>query len=726
MQNTKKAIISIMMLTYNHARYISQAIESVLSQDCQYAFELIICDDASTDGTQDIARRYAEKDNRIVLSLQPTNTQFGKNFVDGCARIRGTYVAFCEGDDYWTDPHKLQKQVSFLEEHPDFSISAHKVQMLIMDEGQPSSQKQFIYKDCSADEQRIRDGIFYADEAIANYYFQTGSLVLRWRFTKGLPDWFRQRMMFDHFMFMLHAVEGKIKYFDEAMSVWRRHGGGYTWLQTQDKGLFFQKEGDDWIRMYQNMDAFFSKRFTWQIRERILLALRSIAENCMTTGNVDQLRDLIDKYAAEFDRVLKDAVLLDALRLAYPHHPEFSPPWESASREEQSAENEVSENTFSSSTSSVPPADDVPTAPGKSAGGTVGGYFELALEDIPPLQGSVWEAWTAGREYARFFNLRSALFRWLWQHGVSTLWLPTYCPPTVERNRLQCQFTRKFYSVGNRLEPASDFLAEVQPGEAVLTINYLGKPLPDAFCAALAARGDILWVEDRAQCLAPGRDSAAHAVIYSPRKLFGVPDGGLLVGTGARELEDWCFPTVPSAASESYALLAERFERPDLMDSSHNLRWLKHDMEHQLSRSRMSRATEALLRRIPLENTAQRRQGNWKHLYDELGELCLWRIEHPDFAPYAFPLLIPEGFPTEILHTLLARQHVLCQRMWYPLALPKNLYPLEESLAKRLLLLPCDQRYTERDMKQLANTVRHILANPKMFSNNENAFGIVQ
>lgn len=720
MQDTKKTIISIMMLTYNHARYISQAIESVLSQDCQYAFELIICDDASTDGTQDIARRYAEKDSRVVLSLQPTNTRFGKNFVDGCARIRGTYVAFCEGDDYWTDPRKLQKQVSFLEEHPDFSISAHRVQMLIMDRGQPSSQKQFIYKDCSADEQRIRDGIFYADEAIANYYFQTGSLVLRWRFTKGLPDWFRKRMMFDHFMFMLHAVEGKIKYFDEAMSVWRRHGGGYTWLQTQDKGLFFQKEGDDWIRMYKNMDAFFSYRFTWQIRERILLALRSIAENCMTTGNVDQLRDLINKYAAEFNKVLKDAVLLDALRLAYPNRPEFVPPWGSAPREEPAAGNDASETTFSGH---LPLADDTPEVSDARA---VGGYFELALEDIPPLRGSVWEAWTGDREYARFFNLRSALFRWLWQHGVSTLWLPTYCPPIVESNRLQCQFTRKFYSVGNRLEPASDFLAEVQPGEAVLTINYLGKPLPDAFCAALAARGDILWVEDRAQSLMPGKDSRAHAVIYSPRKLFGVPDGGVLVGKGARELEDWCLPTVPSAVSERHTLLAERFERPDLMDSPHDLRWLKHDMEHQLSRSRMSRATEALLRRIPLEDTAQRRQSNWKHLYEELGELCLWRIEHPDFAPYAFPLLIPEGFPTEILHTLLARQHVLCRRMWYPLALPKNLYPLEESLAKRLLLLPCDQRYTERDMKQLANTVRHILADPKMFNNSESAFGVVQ
>ena len=249
-------LVSVLMLTYNHAPYLSQAIESVLGQQSDYPFELIICDDASTDGTQDIARRHAEKDPRIVLSLQPVNTRFGKNFVDACALVRGRYVAFCEGDDYWSSTEKLQKQVSFLEQHPDFSVCAHKVQMLVMDLNQPNSRQEFIYKDCTADEERIRDGIFYADEAIANYYFQTGSLVLRWRFTEGLPHWFRKRMMFDHFMFMLHAVEGKIKYFDEIMSVWRRHGGGYTWLQTRDKGLFFQKEGYDWIAMYRKMDNF--------------------------------------------------------------------------------------------------------------------------------------------------------------------------------------------------------------------------------------------------------------------------------------------------------------------------------------------------------------------------------------------------------------------------------------------------------------------------------------
>ncbi len=667
--------------------------------------ELIICDDASTDGTQVIAKEFADKDPRVVLSLQPVNTRFGKNFADGTALVHGKYVAFCEGDDYWTAKDKLQRQVSFLEANPDFTVCSHKVLILNVLSNQPDTQQQYVYKDCTADEERIRNGIFYADEAINNYYFQTGSLVLRWKFSGGLPHWFRQRMMFDHFFFMLHAADGKIKYFDEPMSVWRRHGGGYTWLQTRDKGLFFQKEGDEWIRMYKKMDEFFSYRFTMQIGERILLAVRSIASNCMITGNVDQLRQLIDDNTLYINTVLKNAVLLDAIRLVYPEHPEFSPPWESTRpvcldppRLPNPADSKNSARENSPKSDDLPPEDISVT----------GGFHPFALDDVPPCPESVWNSWTENREYARFFNLRSALFRWLWQRGCTTLWLPVYCPPMLETARSQCQLRRKFYSTGANLEPSLDFLEEVQPGEAVLTIDYLGRPLSREFREALSARTDIIWVEDKAQSLAPPADG--HACIYSPRKLFGVPDGGLLLAPGAKALEDWCQPCDPTSLHSRQQALYDAFEQAN---PALTLRMAKDDMERQLSRQRMSRLTEALLRRIPVANVAHRRQENWICMHRILGSRCLWDIPAPDFAPYAFPLLLPRDYPAEIMHTLLTKQHVQSQRMWYPLNVPVRLFPLEESLSKRLLLLPCDQRYKRGDMERVANMVLQILDNPE-------------
>lgn len=702
---TSTPLVSVLMLTYNHAPYIAQAISSVLGQETEFSLELIICDDASTDGTQDIARNFARKDPRVVLSLQPVNTRFGKNFADGVTLVRGRYVAFCEGDDYWTSTNKLQRQVSFLEANPDFTVCAHKVEILLMEDKQPDTRKEYVYKDCQSDEQRIRDGIFYADEAINNYYFQTGSLVLRWKFPNGLPHWFRQRMMFDHFFFMLHAVDGKIKYFDESMSVWRRHGGGYTWLQTRDKGLFFQKEGDEWIRMYKKMDEFFSYRFTMQIGERILLALRSIASNCMITGNVDQLRPLIEANDKYIDTVLKNAVLLDAIRLAYPERPEFSPPWESTRpvsleppRLTVSSDRDNRVSTDKPKDTALPPRNV----------SVIGGFPPFALDDIPPCTDSVWHLLTEGREYARFFNLRSALLRWLWLRGASTLWLPVYCPPMLEEARSQSQIRRKFYGTGSNLQPSLDFLDEVQPGEAVLTIDYLGRPLSQEFRATLSSRTDVVWVEDKAQSLAPPADG--HACIYSPRKIFGVPDGGLLVAPGAKAMEDWCQPCDPDSIHSRQQALCDAFEKPN---PALTLRMAKEDMKRQLSRQRMSRLTETMLRRIPVADVARRRRENWACLHRILGNRCLWDIPVPDFTPYAFPLLLPRDYPAEVLHTLLTQQHVQCQRMWYPLNVPVRLFPLEESLSKRLLLLPCDQRYESEDMELIANMVLQILDDPE-------------
>ena len=298
-------------------------------------------------------------------------------------------------------------------------------------------------------------------------------------------------------------------------------------------------------------------------------------------------------------------------------------------------------------------------------------------------------------------------------------------PPILEDSRKGCQFTRKFYAVGNNFTPSADFLNEVQPGEAVLTIAYLGKPLPESFYAALATRSDILWVEDRAQCLLPISDYQPHAAIYSPRKLFGVPDGGILVGRGAAELEKWCLPPQYATLCERQAILNERYERDMRSDTGKQaLRWVKCDIEHQLSRDRMSRATEAFLRRIPVRNIARKRQDNWAALYSHLGEFCFWKTSRPEFVPYAFPLVLPQGFPTEILHTLLARQGIFCQRMWHPLQLPQNLFPLEEALAKRLLLLPCGQQYGYHEMERIATLSKEIIPKPSNLNHGDGSFSV--
>ena len=116
-------LLSIDVITYNHAKFIRKCLDSILMQKTNFSFEVLIHDDASTDGTADIIREYEAKYPDIIKPIYQTENQWQKNI--GISknfqhpRIHGKYVALCEGDDYWTDENKLQKQVDFLEKHPE-------------------------------------------------------------------------------------------------------------------------------------------------------------------------------------------------------------------------------------------------------------------------------------------------------------------------------------------------------------------------------------------------------------------------------------------------------------------------------------------------------------------------------------------------------------------------------------------------------------------------------
>jgi len=122
-----KPLVSVACITFNHEKYIEDAIEGFLIQETDFPFEILIHDDASTDNTANIVREYVEKYPNIIKPIFQTENQYSKgvkiNSEFNFPRAKGKYIALCEGDDYWTDPNKLQIQVAFLEENPNYVIT---------------------------------------------------------------------------------------------------------------------------------------------------------------------------------------------------------------------------------------------------------------------------------------------------------------------------------------------------------------------------------------------------------------------------------------------------------------------------------------------------------------------------------------------------------------------------------------------------------------------------
>ncbi len=208
-------LVSICCITYNHEKYIRDAIEGFLIQKTTFPFEIIIHDDASTDNTQKIIREYSNKENRIVSILRKTNIKSTgvPVFPFTFQKAKGKYIALCEGDDYWTDSLKLQKQVDFLEANLEFSLCFHNAKVIYEDKKkQPHS---FVHLE--------KTTFNIVDIIISPWFIPTQSILFRREYLV-FPEWFKYVYNGDLALQLIYALKGNFYYLDEIMSVYRKHG----------------------------------------------------------------------------------------------------------------------------------------------------------------------------------------------------------------------------------------------------------------------------------------------------------------------------------------------------------------------------------------------------------------------------------------------------------------------------------------------------------------------
>ncbi|MFP3553217.1 glycosyltransferase [Paraburkholderia sp. SIMBA_049] len=231
-------MVSVMVITYNHANFIAQALQSILDQKVDFSVEINVIDDCSTDGTREIIGDFkARYPSKINLFLNKKNIGFKvtqKNFYRGFKTLNGKYIAILEGDDYWTSSDKLQGQVDFLERNPDFVACAHNV-LKIYDN---SDVVPHIFLEPPNKE--VHD---ISDLINLSSYFHTSSLTYRNVLRSNIPRQFRNKLSCDLFITMAHAQYGKIRFVPDVMSVYRCHQGGRFSGMPEAEGWIFNIDG---------------------------------------------------------------------------------------------------------------------------------------------------------------------------------------------------------------------------------------------------------------------------------------------------------------------------------------------------------------------------------------------------------------------------------------------------------------------------------------------------
>ena len=241
-------VVSINTLTYNHEKYIAQCIEGVLSQKTNFAFELLIHDDASTDKTADIIREYEKKYPLIVKPIYQTENQWSKGIKNSVTyqypRAKGKYIALCEGDDYWIDENKLQMQVDFLENNPEYGMCYTKAKQY------NQSMQKFIKKSIGADFDGFEDLLKNGNRIPTLTTVYRKDLLEKYQ--KEIQPNNKGWLMGDYPMWLYFSHESKIKYFDKETAVYRVLEESASHSTDINKMIKFEESVYDIKRYFKN------------------------------------------------------------------------------------------------------------------------------------------------------------------------------------------------------------------------------------------------------------------------------------------------------------------------------------------------------------------------------------------------------------------------------------------------------------------------------------------
>lgn len=259
--NSQKPLVSICTTTYNRGKFIGETIESCMKQKTNFPFEMVICDNCSTDNTVEVIDSFIKKyPGKIKLLKADKNYGLMINYIKSIESGTGKYIADCDGDDYWTDENKLQKQIDFLEANPDFVMCFTNTMQLNNDTGEQLPAKEHIW-----DEATTAELLTYNSIGLKNYQNDihcpghVSSIVFR-NNVLTFPEWYKNCYINDEPLFLMLSKYGKAKFMNEMMTVYRVCSTGYSTYEFS-----FIRDWEGRIYFYKKIDKFFDNKYHKQI-----------------------------------------------------------------------------------------------------------------------------------------------------------------------------------------------------------------------------------------------------------------------------------------------------------------------------------------------------------------------------------------------------------------------------------------------------------------------------
>lgn len=272
-------LVSVVMITYNHEKYLRDAVDSVAAQQCDFAIELLIGEDHSTDGTLRVAMECMDRHPQMIRVISSdTNVGIGRNLMRILCRARGQYIAILDGDDLWIDPLKLHKQVSLLGAHPEWTLC-----------GGRSRGKAFHMP--------VKD-IYSLEEVLRRYIWHSSSVLFRTSIVRQLPAEFLDGICYDAIIYALCAEQGHCALVDGEVSFYRRHAAG-VWT-----GGSVEKQLSGIWPFTSAMERHFGGRYHKELIDRELWILRMMTALRLDEGYLDQWSYCLQAMRLELPRLL--------------------------------------------------------------------------------------------------------------------------------------------------------------------------------------------------------------------------------------------------------------------------------------------------------------------------------------------------------------------------------------------------------------------------------------